>query len=155
MDANGNVVHNSPVHTFLVKSQSDLATLKTAGFAPGTRAYLADESKVWEYGADSNWHLKVGLPDDSNATMFSVTFTTDDGVTTADKTKDEIDAAVEAAKTVFCIYGGAFALYDGENEKATFVTVDGTGPTLDNIAIAWDTNAWTVTTTSYTLTAAE
>ena len=157
VDAAGNIVLNAPVHTFQVKSESDLTIIKAAKYEAGTRAYLADESKAWELGADGNWHLKVGLPDDTNATMFSVTFTTASDTTTADKTQEEIAAAVEAGKTVFCQYNGAFALYDGEHDSATFNVVDGTGPTLDNIVIAWDDDdsEWNLTKTSYTLTPAE
>lgn len=64
---------------------------------------------------------------------------------------------MEAGKTVFCQYNGAFALYDGEHDSATFNVVDGTGPTLDNIVIAWDDgdSKWDLTKTSYTLTPAE
>ena len=140
--------------TFQITDDDDLAVIAAGGYGPGTRAYMADGSATYELGGDGNWN-EVGNGDVNNAKMFAVKFTTADETTTSDKTQEEIAAAVEAGKTVFCEYEGAMALYDGENDSATFITIDSTGPTLDNIVIAWSTDAWAITKTSYTLTAAE
>lgn len=155
VDANGHIVFNVAVQTIQVRSAADLALL--TGFGPGTRAYLADESKMWEYGADAQWHIKVGMPDEGDATVVVAQFITDDGVTTCNKTAEQLAAAVEAGKTVLGIYENTLGAFDAENIAFYFVAIDTTDVELDNISIMWDdsNDEWDVTTTSYTLTPAE
>ena len=60
LDANDNAVMKHLVNSFLIRNEDDLNILKDAECPPGTQAYLADESKVWELDANYEWQLKGG-----------------------------------------------------------------------------------------------
>ena len=151
VDGNGKIVFNEQIATIQVRSAADLALL--TGFGTGTRAYLADESKLWIYGADGEWHLKANM----NDTICLATFTTDDGVTTCDKTAEQLATAATDGKLILGLYTGALGTFKADTTTFAFDSVNTTDSELDHITIAWDDNddEWDVTTTSYTLTPAE
>ena len=59
IDANDNIVMKHLVKNFLIQNEDELAILVNSKYPPGTQAYLADESKVWELDANYEWQLKV------------------------------------------------------------------------------------------------
>ena len=67
LDANDNAVMKHLVNSFLIRNEDDLDILKDAECPPGTQAYLADESKVWELDANYEWQLKGGNGDENNS----------------------------------------------------------------------------------------
>ena len=65
VNKDGKIIVNHLVNDYLVKSEDDLATLINLKCAPGTEAYLADESKIWIL--DNNYEWQVKLSKDSNS----------------------------------------------------------------------------------------
>ena len=58
IDDKGKLVTNQVINKIQIRTADDLALLTTCNV--GTRAYLADESKTWVYGADSQWYEVTG-----------------------------------------------------------------------------------------------
>lgn len=59
VDSEGNVVTNAIIKSIQIRSEDDIENDIIKNPTPGTRAYLPDESKVWIFGADEEWHLQA------------------------------------------------------------------------------------------------
>lgn len=99
IDTNGQCVLNAPVRTIQVRSEDDLALIVAAGYGAGTRAYLPDESTMWECDAAGQWHdVTTNVSEDIQA---AVTEWLDDHpeatttVTDGSITKQKLDANLQ------------------------------------------------------------
>ena len=54
VNSDGDLVRNSLIKTVMVTAESDLADLPD-DYAPGSIAFLADETGKWRLGADGTW----------------------------------------------------------------------------------------------------
>ena len=59
IDSKGNVVTDAIIRSIQVRSEDDIENNVIKNPAPGDRAYLPDESKVWIFGADGEQHQKA------------------------------------------------------------------------------------------------
>lgn len=64
IDAKGNLITNQTINKIQIRSEDDLQLLTKCQV--GTRAYLHDESKIWVYGADDEWHEIVDNSNNNN-----------------------------------------------------------------------------------------
>lgn len=113
IDENDNIVMKHLVKNFLIQNEDGLAILVNSKYPPGTQAYLADESKVWELDANYEWQLKVKEDSasennnndndnyDNNILTDAMIVECDMNTMTLNKTEQEIWDAMNNHKPVF------------------------------------------------------
>ena len=55
VDSNGVLIDNAHMPTVMVRSSSDLANLPTDVYIPGSIAYTAGMTSIWQKAADGTW----------------------------------------------------------------------------------------------------
>ena len=116
VDNEGKIIVNHLVNSYLINNENDLQILTNAKCAPGTRAYLADESKIWMLGSDGQWSEIVGSNSNGDNEVMYVTFTInrDNGLSINCDTEyqDMWDAINNGKKVIaFTNQGGMSAYY--------------------------------------------
>lgn len=118
----------------LVKSEEDLPLVES--FGPGTRAYLADESKAWALDANGEWQEIAlqsgggsgGGGSSGDSGIFIVKFrqpTEDENITgiVSDKTVEEVEAAYNAGKVLLGVYQmNTYGFWVANTEDMSFNT---------------------------------
>lgn len=108
VNKDGKVIVNHLVNDYLIKSEDDLTTLINLKCAPGTEAYLADGSKIWELDTNYEWQLKTtGTAAEEGLSGVMVVhdrlINADDAEYRFDKTWNEIRTAMTAGIPVIII----------------------------------------------------